>query len=129
MITTAPINFHESTSPHSLGLQQALTIPSPGFDQNPLMINQKKYWGGGLRGLTFDGSGFLGTGLFAGDVTTWGWEELIFGLIGTYAIYSMFVQTKQVKARVSTGLKTRAKGRRVSKAARLRRQATELEKD
>ena len=79
--------------------------------------------------MTFDGSGFLGTGLFAGDVTTWGWEELIFGLIGTYAIYSMFVQTKQVKARVSTGLKTRAKVRRSGKAARLRKRAEALEKD
>ena len=130
MITTAPINFLESTSPHSMGLQKALTITSPGFDQNPIMggpFRRNKSFG--LGGLSFDGTGLLGTGLFSGDMTTWGWSELVFGLIGTYAIYTMFIQTKQVKARVSTGLKTRARGRRVSKAARLRRQATELEKD
>lgn len=129
MITSAPVNFHESTSPHSLGLQQAMTISTPGFDKNPLMINQKKYWGGGLRGLSFDGTGLLGTGLFSGDFTTWGWSELLFGAIGAYAFYTMFLQTKQVKERVSTRLKSRARVRRVSKAARLRKQAEELDKD
>jgi hypothetical protein len=121
MITTAPINFHESNSPHSLGLQQAMTIPSPGFDQNPLMINQKKYWGGGLRGLSFDGTGFLGTGLFAGDVTTWGWGELLFGAIGIYAIYSMFYQAKQTKYRMEIGAGRRRKKRAVSLRAKAKR--------
>src|ERR1035437_8293114 len=129
MITTAPVNFHESTSPHSLGLQQAMTISTPGFDKNPLMINQKKYWGGGLRGLSFDGTGLLGTGLFSGDFTTWGWSELLFGSIGAYAFYTMFLHTKQVQERVSTVLKSRARVRRVSKAARLRKQAEESDKD
>jgi hypothetical protein len=129
MIANSVVNFHESKSPHSLGLQQAMTIPSPGFDTNPLMINQKKYWGAGMGGLSFDGTGLLGTGLFSGDFTTWGWAELVFGAIGAYAVYTMFLQTRQVKARVSTGLRTRAKIRRGSKVARLRRQADELEND
>lgn len=121
MITSAPVNFHESTSPHSLGLQQAMTISTPGFDKNPLMINQKKYWGGGLRGLSFDGTGLLGTGLFSGDFTTWGWSELLFGAIGVYAVYSMFYQAKQTKYRMEIGAGRRRKSRAVSLRAKAKR--------
>jgi hypothetical protein len=100
-----------------------MTISTPGFDKNPLMINQKKYWGGGLRGLSFDGTGLLGTGLFSGDFTIWGWGELLFGAIGVYAIYSMFYQTKQTKYRMEIGAGRRRKRRAVS----LRARAKELE--
>ncbi len=121
----APANnlFIESASPHSLGLKNNMTIPSPGFDQNPLMIEQKRFWGAGLRGLTFDGTGFLGTGLFSGDITTWGVSEMVFGLVGMYAFYSMFFQAKQTKYRLEMG----ASRRRKSKAASLRAKAKRLE--
>ena len=123
MITTAPINFHESKSPHSLGLQQAMTISTPGFDKNPLMVNQKRYWGAGMGGLTFDGTGLLGSGLFGPDVTTWGWGEVLFGCIGAYAIYSMFFQAKQTKYRLEMG----AGRRRKTRAASLRAKAKRLD--
>ena len=77
----------------------------------------------GMHGLTFDGSGLFGTGLFSGDWTTWGWEEGIAGLIGAYAAYAMFFQAKQTKYR----LEGAAQRRRKSKAARLRAKAARYE--
>lgn len=133
MLVPADNRFGESQSPHSLANRLAMTIPSPGWDTNPLMITQKEFWGGGMQGvgcsncgmggLTFDGSGFLGTGLFSGDVTTWGFSELIAGVIGLYAVYSMIFQTKQTKYR----LEQSAHKRRKSRAARLREKAKKLE--
>ena len=86
--------FVESQSPHSMGLQNALTIPNPGFDQNPLMANDKLwagqndgFSGGGLRGFTCDGSGLFGTGLFSSNVAEWGWPEW---LIVGYLLYLAF---------------------------------------
>ena len=123
MIYNKDNNFTESTIPHSLALQNAMTIPNPGFDNNELMINQKRFWGGGLQGLSFDGTGLLGTGLFSGDITTWGTAELVCGLIGVYAIYAMFFQAKQTKYRVEMA----AGRRRKSKAVSLRAKAKRLE--
>jgi hypothetical protein len=137
MIYNKDNRFSESSSPHSLGLRNNVTIPNPGWDQNALLINSKKDWGTqgtygmaqlkGLGGLTFDGTGLFGTGLFSGDVTTWGVPELITGIIGVYAIYTMFLETKHVKRDVTERLGARAKVRRVSRAAKLRKQAEELE--
>lgn len=123
--------FLETSSPHSLGLKNNMTIATPGFDSNPLMINQKKDWGAGnnntvkagLQGLTFDGTGLLGTGLFSGDITTWGMPEILAGAVGAYALYSMVHQTKQTGYRLEQG----ARKRRVSKASRLRQKAKSLE--
>lgn len=128
--------FIESPSPHSLGLKNNLTIPNPGFDSNPLLIYQKQFWGAGLQGgcgrcnggyglggLTFDGTGLLGTGLFSGDITTWGVGEAILGIIGIYMLYSSIHQAKQHKYRLE-GARRR---QRVSKAKRLREQAKRLE--
>ena|ERR1700690_1485983 len=123
MITNAAVNFTESQSPHSIGLQQALTTPSPGFDQNPFVISQKRLMSRGLQGLSFDGTGLFGTGLFSGDWTTWGVAELICTAIGVYAIYSMVHQTKQTKYRLEMG----AGRRRKSKAVKLRAKAKQLE--
>ena len=117
--------FRESLSPHSMGLQNNMTIPSAGLD-SLYAVRAGKLWSGnqvGLRGLSFDGSGFLGTGLFAGDFSTWGIGEIIFGLIGVYAIYSMVHQTKQTKYR----LEGAAHRRRKSKAASYRARAKVLE--
>jgi len=72
MIYNKDNRFRETDSPHSLGLENAMTIPSPGFDSNPLMINQKSFWGRGISGLSFDGTGLFGTGLFSGDISTYG---------------------------------------------------------
>lgn len=77
----------------------------------------------GLGGLTFDGTGLFGTGLFSGDISTWGIEEGIAGLIGAYAVYSMFFQAKQTKYR----LEGAAQRRRKSKAAKYRARAARLE--
>jgi hypothetical protein len=78
----------------------------------------------GLGDLSFDGTGLLGTGLFSMDPSTpWGIPELVAGLIGAYAFYSMFMQTKQTKYRLEAG----AQQRRKSKAARLRAKAKALE--
>ncbi len=115
--------FKESDSPHSMGLQNAMTIvPNVGN----YATSANKLWSGnqvGLRGLSFDGSGFLGTGLFSGDWTTWGLAELIAGAIGAFAIYSMIHQTKQTKYRMEIG----AGRRRKTRAASLRAKAKRLE--
>jgi hypothetical protein len=123
--------FLESSSPHSLGLKNNMTIPNPGFDSNPLLINQKRFWGAGMQGcgncgmggLSFDGTGFLGTGLFSGDISTWGIAEGLASMIGVYAVYSMFHQAKQTKYRA-----TAAMGRsRKKRAASYREKARKLE--
>src|ERR1035437_4947023 len=123
MIYSKNNSFTESSSPHSLGLKNNMTIPNPGWDSNKLMINEKKYWGAGLQGLTFDGSGIFGTGLFSGDISTWGMPELVAGLVGAYAIYAMFFQVKQTKYRMEGS----ARRRRVKKASTLRQKAKKLE--
>lgn len=116
----------ESTSPHSLGNRVSMTIPNAGWDSNPLMINQKRFWGAGMQGmggLSFDGTGLLGTGLFSGDISTWGISELVCSLIGAYAIYAMFMQGKQTSYR----LEGAAHKRRKSKAVALRAKAKMLD--
>lgn len=122
--------FAESSSPHSLGLQNNLTIPNAGLDTMANLANDK-LWSGpspqtslsGFGGLTFDGTGLLGTGLFSGDISTWGVAELVAGLIGVYAVYSMFHQTKQTKYRLEMG----AGRRRKKRAASYREKAKKLE--
>lgn len=116
----------ESSSPHSLGNRVAMTIPNPGFDGNPLMIEQKRFWGAGIQGmggLSFDGTGLLGTGLFSGDMSSWGITEIILGLVGAYAVYSMIFQAKQTNYR----LQGAAQKRRKSKAVKYREAAKRLE--
>lgn len=77
----------------------------------------------GMSGLTFDGTGLFGTGLFSGDITTWGIPEGVAALIGVYAVYAMFFQAKQTKYR----LEGRAQRRRKVKAAKYRAKAKALE--
>lgn len=60
--------FGESLSPHSLGLRNNMTIPSPGLDENPLLKLQKEYWGAGMYGL-----GDLST--LVSDPMTWMFQE------------------------------------------------------
>ena len=126
MIYNKDNRFGESTLAHSLALRNDITTPAPGYDTNPLMMLQKKNWGAGmygLGGLSFDGTGLLGTGLFSGDISTWGISELVFGLIGAYAVYAMFFQVKQTKYRMEGS----ARRRRVGRAKRLRDKAKRLE--
>ena len=127
MLAPANNKFNESLSPHSMGLSNDMTIPSPGFD-SMANLGRDKLWSGaspqsGMGGLTFDGTGLLGTGLFSGDFTTWGVSELVASLFGAYALYSMFYQTKQTKYRLEQG----AHRRRKSKAASYRAKAKRLE--
>lgn len=116
--------FGESDSPHSMGLRNNMTIANPGLDSMS-NVGRDKLWSGtaGMRGLSFDGTGLLGTGLFSGDISTWGIGELILSIIGAYAIYSMFHQGKQTKYRLEMG----AGRRRKSRAASLRAKAKRLE--
>lgn len=69
MIVAADTRFIQSTAPHSLGLANAMTIPSPGFDTNPLMINQKRNWGAGQQ-LQYVNT--QGTTTYPGDVPRFG---------------------------------------------------------
>lgn len=126
MIVYANNKFMESNSPHSMGLQNNMTVPSAGLDS---MVNmgRDKLWSGkaGMGGLSFDGSGLLGTGLFSGDYTTWGVPEIIALGIAAYAVYSMIHQTKQTKYRMEMSAGRRRKKRAVSlrtKAKRLEEQ-------
>lgn len=115
--------FGESSSPHSMGLRNNLTIPNAGLDSMANLANDK-LWAGtmpGMRGLSFDGTGLFGTGLFSGDVSTWGVTELVAGLIGVYAVYSMFFQAKQTKYRLEMGAGRRRKKRAASYRAKAKR--------
>lgn len=145
MLVNADNSFNMSHSPHSLGLSHSLTVPMPGWDSNANLIREKLWLGAGMGGfhsqpnepnyprqthpgegfggLNFDGTGLFGTGLFSGDVTTWGVSEVVFGLIGVYAIYSMFFQAKQTNIR----LQASAHRRRKSKVGKLREKAKKLE--
>jgi hypothetical protein len=76
-----------------------------------------------MAGLTFDGTGLFGTGLFSGDITSWGIPEAIAGLVGVYAVYAMFFQARQTKYRVEMA----AGRRRKRRAAKYREKAKRLE--
>lgn len=80
-------------------------------------------YGTGFRGLTFDGTGILGTGLFSSDFTTWGIAEIVAGLIGMYAVYAMFFQAKQTKYRLEAATGRRRRRR----ATKYREKAKRLE--
>jgi hypothetical protein len=71
--------------------------------------------------LSFDGTGLFGTGLFGGDISTWGWPEAVAGLIGVYAVYSMFFQAKQTKYRVEMAAGRRRKRRATKYRAKAKR--------
>jgi hypothetical protein len=73
------------------------SIPSSDIPQ-PMMPQQYGCCNGsGLGSFTTDGTGLLGTGLFAGglDTSTWGAGEFAVLAIGAYALYSMLVTTKR----------------------------------
>ena len=59
---------------------------------------------GGLGGLTFDGTGLLGTGLFSGgtDLSTWGAGE--YGVLATaaYMLYSTVFTTRAAARKVAS---------------------------
>lgn len=114
--------FLESSSPHSLGLRNNMTVPSPGFDENPLLINQKRFWGAGIQG--YSGMGLFDTGL---DFTGWGFGEWFLVAAGTWMAYSTFKQTGRTVRQAGPTLAAAAGRRRKSKAARLRAQAKKLE--
>ena len=115
MIYSKDNNFRESTITHSLSLQNAMQVPAPIWDENILMRQAKSGVGrGGMSGLSFDGTGFLGTGLFSGDMSTWGIGEIVFGVVGIYAIYAMFFQVKQTKYRMEISAGRRRKRKAIS---------------
>ena len=55
----------------------------------------------GLRGLTFDGTGLLGTGLFSSglDISQWTIWEYLIALSGAYFAYSVFFSSPAKKRR------------------------------
>jgi hypothetical protein len=81
----------------------------------------------GVSGLTFDGTGLFGTGLFSSDLSNWGWSEIIFGVLGIYGIYATFFRAKQQVKAGYLGLEGRAQRRRVARAAKYRAKAKRLE--
>lgn len=85
MIAQFNQNWHESTSPHSLALANAISTPS-GQDQNPLLIYQKAFWGAGMQGCSggCEGMGILGTPYFDGPWKDWGIIE--WALVGAGAL-------------------------------------------
>ncbi len=83
MISYVDNRFGVSTSPHSLGLRNNMTIPNPGWDQNPLLITEKSFWGRGmqgLRGISDDPVGWLQDEIIPG-LPNWG---LVLGAIGIW---------------------------------------------
>ena len=63
---------------------------------------------GGMGALTFDGSGILGSGLFAGgtSLSNWTWAEYAVAGIGVLVLFKLFASGQRV---VATGRrKTRA---------------------
>jgi hypothetical protein len=130
MLILADNRFGPTPNQHSIANRLAMNIPNPGFDSNPLIQTMKanlesgfQGYGKGVSGLTFDGTGLFGTGLFSGDVSTWGLPEALAGAVGVYATYAMFFQAKQTKYRMEMS----AGRRRKSKAAKLRARAKKLE--
>lgn len=77
----------------------------------------------GMGGLTFDGTGLFGTGIFGGDPSTWGIAEIVAGALGIWVVRAVVLQFGQEKVRAQ-GL---AQRRRKSRAARLRAKAKALE--
>lgn len=140
MIVAADNLFTQSLAPHSMGLANNMTIPMPGWDANPNLTRSTRLWAApslqkgwpccsgrvgprGLAGLTFDGTGLLGTGLFSQDPSTWGLSELIVSAVGAYAFYSMIHQTGQHKIRLEAATQRRRK----KVAAKYRAKAKQLE--
>lgn len=80
---------------------------------------------GGLRGLTFDGTGVFGTGMFGTDPWDWSeWTVLLVGIpLAFFMVYSTLHQAGQTKLRAGSA----AKRRRKSRAAKLRERAKRLE--
>jgi len=95
----------------------------------------------GMGALTMDGTGLLGTGLFAGglDLSTWGTGELVVAGLGLFILYSVFSTTSRAASSVSSGVYRVRKGvkglskigekRRKAKAEKLREEARRLEGD
>lgn len=73
----------------------------------------------GLSGLSMDGTGLMGTGLFAGgtDLSTWGAGEYVTVGIGAYALYSLFSTGKRhagtVRRKASAAYRTNPKRRNI----------------
>ena len=66
-----------------------------------------------MSGLTMDGTGLLGTGLFTGgmDLSTWGAGEVAVLALGAFALYSMMSTTRRGAQRAG------ATARRIRKRA------------
>jgi hypothetical protein len=57
----------------------------------------------GVGDFTMDGTGLFGTGLFAGDISTWGIGEWVVIILGGYMIFSTLFTTSRGVKRVKTG--------------------------
>jgi hypothetical protein len=86
-----------------------------------------------MGALTMDGTGFLGTGLFASglDLTKWGAGEILAAAFGLFVVYSVLSTTKRgyrtARRKVSYVAKT-GQRRRAAQAETLRKRAEALEK-
>lgn len=79
----------------------------------------------GVSGLTFDGSGLLGTGIFGNG--PWDWSEWLILAIGAYALFSIFYTTQETAKKTTQKAASAFEGRRRSRAAKLRAQAKQIE--
>jgi len=63
--------------------------------------------GCGMGGLTMDGTGLLGTGLFSGgmDLSTWGVGEYVVAAFAVYAVFSLVSDVKSGATKVRKRLK------------------------
>jgi hypothetical protein len=109
-----------------MGLRNNLTVPNPGWDTNTLILNEKANLSRGFSGL-MDGTGLFGTGLFAGDSSTWGTGELVFGAIGFWMVSTLFSKAKKDIGGIKKGLVRSAQDRRYEKARTLKAEAKRLQ--
>jgi len=85
---------------------------------------------GGMGSFSMNGTGLLGTGLFASsDISTWGAGEYIAIGVGVLMVYSLFSTGKRATRRVSRGIKrvrSIPRRRREAKAEKLEAQARQI---
>lgn len=72
--------------------------------------------GCGMNGFTMDGSGLLGTGLFAGDPSSWGAGEYAVLAAGAFVLYSVVFTSRKASEAVR-----RHAGRVSSRAKKIKR--------
>ena len=96
--------FNISSSPHSIGLQNNLTIPVPYGDNNWFVNNEKRFLSAGMQGMGMQGLGLgcsscnkgmgdisnIISSLQSGDLTQLTSDDWILLGLGIFALYFFF---------------------------------------